>query len=250
MQLINGDCLTEMTNIGNNSVDFIIIDPPYGTTPLTWDKIIDFTELWEQLKRIIKLNGVILIFGQEPFSSYVRLSNIKWYRYDWYWQKERLTNVFQVKKRPGKVVETISVFYKKQCKYYPQRTEHHGEPVKNKIGKNGSFSETLAGKKSFIKPFLYTDDGGRYPIQLLKINRDNNNKNIHPTQKPVALIDYFLKTYTNEKDTVLDPCMGSGTVGVSCKKLNRNFIGIEVGEEYFNSAQSRIENTQIDQRLF
>lgn len=244
-QVILGNCLEVMKDLPEKSIDLILVDPPFGTTPLDWDKILDFKNLWEQYNRIIQDNGVILIFGQEPFSSFVRLSNIKDYKYDWYWVKERLTNVFQVKRRPGKVVETISVFYKNQSNYFPQKSKFLGKKVTNKIGENARWSETMAGKTPTTKPFEYIDNGTRHPTQILEFNRDNNRKGLHPTQKPIALLEYLIKTYTTEKDTILDSCAGSGSTLIAAKNLNRNFIGIEKEEKYYNIIKERLENSLI-----
>lgn len=248
--LYQGDCLDIMQQIPENSVDCVICDPPFGTTPLTWDSIIPFDKLWEQFSRIIKSTTPIILFGQEPFSSYVRMSNIKQYRYDWYWEKERLTNVFQIKKRCGKTVENIMVFYKEQCLYNPQKHDHIGKRVTNKIGDNARWSVTQSGYEQKTKPFEYNDDGTRHPTQVLKFNRDNPRQRLHPTQKPVELLEYLIKTYTNEGMTVLDNCMGSGSTGIACLNTNRYFIGIEKDENYFNVAKQRIENHKVQQKLF
>ena len=251
MKLIYGDALEEMDKLisQNIKVNAIITDPPYGSTPLDWDKKINLYLLWNKYRNIIKPNGAIVIFGQEPFSSYVRLSNIEWYKYDWYWQKERLTNVLQVKRRPGKVIETISVFYKSQCNYYPQKSKYTGSKRSNKISKNGNFSITLQRNEKGIKLINYKDDGTRYPIQLLQFNREKYSEVIHPTQKPVKLIEYLIKTYTKENDIILDNYMGSGTTGVACKNLNRDFIGIESNKKYFDIATKRI-NAPFKPRIF
>jgi len=180
----------------------------------------------------------MVLCGQEPFSSYLRLSNIKDWKYDWYWQKERPTNVMQVKRRAGKVIETISVFYKKQCTYNPQKTKHTGKLRTNKV-KNGSLGKLIDSNKGV--PTSYRDDRTRFPIQLLKFNRDILTSNLHPTQKPLALFEYLIKTYTNEGDLVLDNCLGSGTTAVACKNLNRKCIGIEKEEEYMKIAVERIK---------
>lgn len=246
MKLYCGDCLEVMKSIPEHSVDMILCDPPFGTTPLTWDGIIPFNKLWEQFSRIIKSTTPIILFGQEPFSSYVRMSNIKQYRYDWYWEKERLTNVFQVKKRCGKTVENIMVFYKDQCLYNPQKHDHIGKRVTNKIGDNARWSVTQSGYEQKTKPFEYNDDGTRHPTQVLRFNRDNPRQRLHPTQKPVALCEYLIKTYTNEGMTVLDNCMGSGTTGVACLNTGRSFIGIEKDEHYFEVAKHRIESMKVE----
>jgi site-specific DNA-methyltransferase (adenine-specific) len=247
-KLILGDCLEKMKGIPDESVDCFICDPPYGQTPLKWDKLLDFKLLWGELDRICKKNAAILLFGQEPFSSYLRLSNILLYKYDWYWQKERLTNVFQVKRRPGRVVETVSVFYKEQPTYQPQKQKHEGKLVSNKIGENARWSETMAGANPKTKPLEYFDDGTRHPLQVLKIKRDNCRKLLHPTQKPLELLEYFVKTYTKEGDVVLDCCIGSGTTCLAAKNLGRQFIGIEKEEKYYNIAHKRIfgENVPLN----
>ena len=239
--LYNGDCLEIMKDIQDNSIDCIICDLPYGTTSCSWDVIIPFDKLWEQYNRIIKDNGVIILFGQEPFSSLVRLSNLKDYKYDIYWEKERLTNINQVKKRVGKTIETISIFYKKQCTYNPQMIKYDGKPRTNKVkdGKLGKLTDT-----NEKKVFEYHDTGYRYPTQVWRFKRDCLKSNLHPTQKPLALVEELVKTFTNEGDLVLDNTMGSGTTGVACKRLNRDFIGIEKDEKYFEIAKERIEKCQ------
>ena len=237
MNLMLGDCLERMKEIPDGSVDLILADPPYGTTACKWDSVIDLPLMWEQLKRVIKPNGAIVLFGSEPFSSFLRCSNIKDYKYDWYWQKERPTNVMQVKRRAGKVVETISVFYSSQCLYIPQKTAHTGELRTNKI-KNGTLGVLIDSKNG--TPTSYRDDRTRYPIQVLKFNRDCLKLNLHPTQKPVALMEYLIKTYTNEGETVLDFVAGSFTTGVAAKNLNRKFIGIEKDAGYFEIAKQRL----------
>ena len=169
--LYKGDCLEVMKCIKDKSLDMICADLPYGTTRCKWDSIIPFDKLWEQYHRVIKDNGAIVLFGQEPFSSMLRVSNIKDYKYDWYWEKERLTNVFQIKRRPGKIIETISVFYKSQPTYNPQKTIYTGPPRSNKIGPNARFSETQ-NPNSKIKPMEYFDNGTRKPLQIIKESRN------------------------------------------------------------------------------
>ena len=239
IELIQGDCLELMKDIPDGSVDMVLCDLPYGTTACSWDSVIPFDKLWEQYNRICKETSPIVLFGQEPFSSTARLSNIGNWKYDWYWEKERLTNISQVKKRAGKTIETISVFYRKQCKYEPQMSKHHGKLRSNKVKNGKMVILTDSGEK---KVFEYNDTGFRYPTQLLTFQRDCLKSNLHPTQKPVLLCEYLIKTYTDEGDTVLDNCMGSGTTGCACKNLNRNFIGIELDQTYFNIAKERIEN--------
>ena len=239
--IILGECLDVLSKIPDNSIDFICIDPPYGQTPLQWDKIVHFGDLWMQLKRIRKPNAAIAIFGQEPFSSYLRLSNIDEFKYDFYWVKERLTNVFQVKRRPGKVVETISVFYKDQPTYNPQKSAHLGKLVTNKIGETARWSETMAGKMPNSKPLEYFDDGTRHPTQVLRINRDNSRKSIHPTQKPVELLEYLIKTFSNKNDLVLDCFSGSGSLCIAARNTGRNFIAVENEEKYYKASVERLK---------
>ena len=242
-----GDCLELMKEIPDKSIDMILCDLPYGTTACKWDVVIPFEPLWEQYNRIIKDNGAIALFGQEPFSSSLRLSNVDNYKYDIYWEKERLTNINQVKKRVGKTIETISVFYKKQCTYNPQMVKYDGKPRTNKV-KNGKMGTLTDQQKK--KVFEYKDTGWRYPTQVWKFQRDCLTSNLHPTQKPIALLEELIKTFTNEGETVLDNCMGSGSTGVACINTNRNFIGYELNEKYFEIADRRlnecIETTILD----
>lgn len=237
-KLYNGDCLELMNDIKDKSIDMILCDLPYGTTACKWDIIIPFNELWQQYKRIIKDEGAIVLFGVEPFSSYLRLSNIEDYKYDIYWEKERLTNINQVKKRVGKTVETISVFYKKQCKYNPQMKKYEGKLRSNKV-KNGKLGSLTDTQNKFVKE--YVDNGYRYPTQVWKFKRDCLVSNLHPTQKPVKLLEELIKTFSNENDIILDNCMGSGSTGVACLNTNRNFIGIELDENYYNIAKQRLK---------
>lgn len=248
MQLWHGDCLELMDNIYDKSVDMILCDLPYGTTNCSWDVVIPFEPLWKHYRRIIKDNGAIVLFGNEPFASQLRMSNLGNYRYDLYWEKERLTNIAQVKKRFGKTIETISVFYKKQPTYNPQMIVYTGTPRSNKV-KNGKLGSLVDRQEK--KVFEYNDIGLRYPTQVLKFKRDCLTSNLHPTQKPVALLEYLIKTFTNEGELVLDNCMGSGSTGIACKNTNREFIGIELNEKYFNIAKERIDNiTTQKKKLF
>lgn len=238
-----GDCLDVMKEIEDNSIDCIICDLPYGTTSCSWDIIIPFEQLWKEYKRVRKDNTPIVLFGQEPFSSYLRISNINEYKYDVYWQKERITNIMQVKNRFGKDTETISIFYKKQCTYNPQMVEYRGAKRGNKV-KDGKLGK-LVDDSNNKTVFEYNDNGTRYPTQILKFKRDILTSNLHPTQKPVELLEYLIKTYSNENNIILDNCMGSGTTGVACVNTNRSFIGIEKDPTYFEIAKNRIEQAKL-----
>ena len=238
MKLLEGDCLDRMREIEDNSIDLILVDPPYGTTLLKWDSIIPFEKLWEHYNRILKDNGAVLIFAQEPFATMLRMSNIKDYKYDIYWEKERLTNINQVKRRVGKTIENICVFYKSQCTYNPQMIKYDGKPRTNKV-KNGKLGQLTDQQEK--KVIEYIDNGWRYPTQVWKYQRDCLKSNLHPTQKPVLLLENLINTFSNENDLVLDNCMGSGSTGVACLNTNRDFIGIESDKNYFNIAKDRIK---------
>ena len=236
IKLYKGDCLEIMKNIPDGSVDMVLCDLPYGTTACKWDIIIPFEPLWEQYKRIIKDNGAIVLFGSEPFSSQLRMSNLKMYRYDWIWQKTVASNFALSNKQPQKKHENIMVFYKKQPTYNPQMEKGKAYIDKRSNGTRNVF----VGTESNFKRQPIKNEGTRYPSSIQKFS-NGNNKNVHPTQKPVELLEYLIKTYTDENEVILDNCMGSGSTGVACKNLNRNFIGIELDETYFNIAKDRIE---------
>ena len=235
MTLYKGDCLEVMKSIADGSIDAIITDPPYGTTACKWDSVIDFELMWEQLNRTIKPNGAIVLFGSEPFSSALRMSNIKNYKYDWIWKKPKGTGHLNAKRMPMNDVETISVFYRKQCIYNPQFTE--GRPYKAKSGKSSFDGYGKENRKG------NDNKGKRYPKRLLEFNVVERNT-LHPTQKPLELLEYLVNTYTNEKETVLDFTMGSGSTGVAAKNTNRKFIGIEQDENYFKIATDRINKEE------
>ena len=248
-QLINDDCLQALPKIPDKSIDLILTDPPYGTTACKWDSIIPFEPMWKELKRIIRDNGCIALFGSEPFSSSLRMSNIKQFKYDWIWQKDNSTGFANAKKQPLRKYENISIFYKKQPTYNPQMTK--GKPYKTKNGIRKNSTKTLSGDKiqgknkaNIVSYFRVKNNnlGTRYPVNIINYKRE---RGLHPTQKPIALLEYLIKTYTNENDTVLDFTMGSGSTGVACKNLNRNFIGIELDKTYFNIAKERINNVLI-----
>ena len=250
--LIHGDCLEKMKDIPDKSIDMILCDLPYGTTACKWDVIIPFEPLWEQYRRIIKDRGAIVLFGSEPFSSYLRMSNIKQYKYDWYWEKEKAANWMFGNKQPLKTFETISVFYDNQPTYNPQKiinpkgvsTRHlYKNPakitanVKAVMGDNWKETEMDASENYHGKNY---EPDKLLPRQSIYFPKEQRGK-VHPTQKPVALLEYLIKTYTLEGETVLDNCMGSGSTGIACINTNRNFIGIEKDDKYFEIAKKRIE---------
>ena len=241
MTLYKGDCLEVMKSIPDGSIDAIITDPPYGTTACKWDSVIDFKLMWEQLNRIIKPNGAIVLFGSEPFSSALRMSNIKNYKYDWVWQKPKGTGHLNAKKQPMRDKEDICVFYKKQCTYNPQMTE--GAPYKDKAGKDHAKNTSTTDSYGNYTNYREVNKGVRYPKQVQKFGVVERGT-LHPTQKPIELMEYLIKTYTNENETVLDFTMGSGSTGVAAKNLNRNFIGIEQDEKYFKIAEERINKQE------
>jgi len=246
VQLFHGDCLNIMPTIPDKSIDMILCDLPYGTTACKWDVIIPFEPLWKEYKRIIKDRGCIALFGSEPFSSYLRISNMKDFKYDWYWKKDRASNHLNAKKQPMRNIESVSIF---NSKSYSPIMEYWGEPS-HSVGKvmgsvqkgttTGDFKTTGGNLTENIK----------YPRQLLSYAIPHPR--IHPTEKPVLLLEYLIKTYTLENETILDNCMGSGSTGVACINTNRNFIGIEKEENYFQIAQKRIEDSKklITQKLF
>ena len=235
--LLFGDCLERMKEIPDGSVDVIICDPPFGTTACAWDSVIPFDLMWEQLKRIIKPNGAIVLFGSEPFSSALRMSNIKKYKYDWVWDK-RLPSGMQIAKyRPMQRHENIMVFCENGTpKYYPIKT-----PQKERTGKIYSKSETSPVKYDDGKLKTYKEKNPQSIIEFYK----RDGKSLHPTQKPVALLEYLIKTYTQEDETVLDFTFGSCSTGVACLNTNRRFIGVEMEEKYFDIGVNRMQESAI-----
>ena len=233
MELIHGDCLEEMKKIPNKSIDMILCDLPYGTTSCKWDVVIPFDKLWEQYNRIIKDNGAILLFSTEPFTSKLLLSNEKHYRHKWIWNKNNSCGFQLAKIRPFQICEDILVFGKNKVNYYPIM-EERGK-LRDKSGYSKSDNYNITPTKTKERSNLY------YPKNLLNFSNSIQKGKFHPTQKPVALLEYLIKTYTNKHETVLDNCMGSGSTGVACVNTNRNFIGIEKEEKYFNIAKERIK---------
>jgi len=244
IELMQGDCLEVMDKLIAEGVivDAIITDPPYGTTACKWDSVIPFDEMWKRLNKLIKPNGAIVLFGSEPFSSALRMSNIKNYKYDWIWRKPQGVNPFLSKKQPLNDIESVSVFYRKQCVYNPQKTS--GKPYSITRDKKDRTFE-IRNVKS--KTTTTINNGDRLPKRVLDFKQQ---RGFHPTQKPVALMEYLIKTYTNENELVLDFTMGSGTTGVACKNTNRNFVGIELDDKYFEIAEGRIKDTVVEKGLF
>jgi len=245
IDLLHGDCLELMKTIPDGSIDAIITDPPYGTTACKWDSVIDFELMWEQLNRIIKPNGAIVLFGSEPFSSALRMSNIKNYKYDWIWKKNTPTGQILAKKQPLKDNENILVFYKKQCLYNRQMIKRTSEEFKAAYRKNntiqGNSKHLTTGNNIRIRP-SQIEQHYKNPVRILEYKTDRKrNGKCHPTQKPILLMEYLIKTYTNEGEIVLDFTMGSGSTMVACQNLNRNGIGIEQDETYFKIASDRIK---------
>lgn len=233
MRLMLGDCLERMKEIDAGSVDAVIADPPYGTTACKWDSVIPLEPMWEQLKRVIKPNGAIVLFGSQPFTTTLIASNMKMFRYDLKWCKTQGTGFYNANRMPLRAHEDILVFYGKMPTYNPQKT--NGKPYRQR---RGSASDVYQGKDLTET----ISDGKRYPLSWKIFTRDK--RKAHPTQKPVALMEYLIKTYTNEGETVLDFAMGSGTTGVACVKTKRDFIGIEMDEGYFKIAEKRIMETE------
>ena len=236
-----GNCLEVMKTMPDNSIDAIITDPPYGTTACKWDSVIDFDLMWEQLNRIIKPNGAIVLFGSQPFTSSLIMSNPNGFKYEWIWQKTKGSNFQTLKHQPWKMHENILVFNAKGV-YNPQKYK----VSEDKIDKRKNVNHPLTNKNGVYGKLNRTrkkDDGTRYPNSIQTI-KNPNNKSLHPTQKPVLLMEYLIKTYTNENETVLDFTMGSGTTGVAAENTNRNFIGIEMDNNYFNIANERINSVK------
>ncbi len=239
-KIYQGDCLEVMKEIDDKSVNMILCDLPYGTTACKWDTIIPFESLWEQYKRIIKDNGAIVLTASQPFTSALVMSNVKDFKYCWTWDKvNRVSGFLNAKKQPLRNIEDIAVFYTNQQTYNPQMGEGKPFSTTHGVGKTGRGSENY-GSQVETKTI---NNGSRYPTLLLKIKADNRGEEgrLHPTQKPVALFEYLIKTYTNEGDLVLDNCAGSGTTGVACQNLKRNFILIEKEPEYVAIAENRLK---------
>jgi len=240
IQLMHGDCLVRMAEIPDGSVDMILADLPYGTTACKWDNVIPFEPLWKHYWRVLKPNGAVVLFGSEPFSSALRMSQIKRFKYDWVWLKSTGGGFLNANKQPLKRHENISVFCRQQSRYFPQKTQGKAYATIRKAAGETTRDQTVAGWKTI-------NDGFRMPVSYQKFANDTG---LHPTQKPVALLEYLIKTYTLEGETVLDNTMGSGSTGVAAVNLNRKFIGIEQDDKYFAIAQKRIVDAQTPKELW
>lgn len=242
VQLYNGDCLKVMPWLPDGCVDMVLCDLPYGTTRNKWDSVIDLAPLWAQYTRLIKSNGAVVLFAQTPFDKVLGCSKLDWLRYEWVWEKENGTGFLNAKKSPLKIHENILVFYKETPAYNPQMRTGF-KPYKCK---QGSGSDSWNYNKSF-GGHTTQSNGERYPVDVIKFDRDRNK--VHPTQKPVSLLEYLIRTYTNEGETVLDNTMGSGSTGVACMNTGRNFIGIELDPGYFETAKNRIETSKRENEI-
>ena len=236
--LYRGDCLELMKDIPDGTVDMILCDLPYGTTKNKWDSVIPFKPLWEQYERIIKDNGAVVLFGSGLFTIKLITSNEKFWRYNLVWHKTTPTGFLNANRQPLRAHEDICVFYKKQSTYNPQKTKGHKRKVSTVEHKRNSKKTTDYGEHS-LRSYDSTE---RFPKSVLTFATDKQKAAFHPTQKPVALLEYLIKTYTNEGDVVLDNCMGSGSTGVACVNTGRRFIGMELDEQYFTIAQKRIRD--------
>ena len=241
MRLLHGDCLELMAQIPDGSVDMVLCDLPYGTTACKWDSVIPFDPLWAHYKRVIKRNGAVVLTASQPFTTALGASNLEWLRYSWYWRKTRATGHLNAKKMPMKDIEDVLVFYARPPTYNPQGLAALGKVQKNSASHiaRGVSSDPTSVVTGGITRGTYVQEATGYPRQVLDFPSEGNT--VHPTQKPVALMEYLIRTYTNEGETVLDNCMGSGTTGVACANTGRNFIGIEKDDKYFAIAKARIE---------
>ena len=237
-----GDCLEIMNNIDDKSIDMICIDPPFGITVCDWDSIIPFDKLWKQFKRIRKDNTPILIFGKQPFTTMVNMSNIDEFKYEIIWKKQQATNPMCSKTQIMPIHENISVFYKEQCTYNPQMS--YGHKCYSQFKGNKNIGEIYGDIKSSHRECL---DGSRYPVSVLEYN--NVRGGLHPTQKPIELLEYLIKTFSNEGDLILDCCSGSGSTAIASIDTNRHYICIEKEENYYNLSLTRERQTKIKRKL-
>lgn len=247
MLLINGDCLEEMKRIPVGSIDLILTDPPYGTTACKWDAIIPLEPMWEQLKRLVKPNAAIVLCGAEPFSSSLRFSNLDMWKYDWKWRKNRPVGFVNAKLKPLKAYEDLIVFSEGKTNNGNSNNMPYNPQGLIPCNKKGTTTGNAHGQNNYYRPSQdkgYKQEWTNYPVDVLEVEEKGSGKKVHPTQKPVALMEYLIKTYTNSGELVLDFTMGSGTTGVACLNTGRHFIGIEKDEAYFNIAEKRIANNK------
>lgn len=233
-QIVVGDCLEIMPLLRDKSFDMILCDLPYGTTACVWDTIIPFEPLWEQYKRIIKDNGAIVLTASQPFTSMLVMSNLEWFKYEWIWRKTKATGFFDAKKRPLNDHENICVFYVGQPTYNPQMT------LAKRIYNRGFVKRKKSDCYGKEKDFLQQEHGIRYPKRIIEIGNANTRGIVHPTQKPVALFEYLIKTYTNEGNIVLDNCIGSGTTAIAADRLKRRFFGIDIDPHWVEVSLNRL----------
>lgn len=247
IQLLHGDCLERMREIPDGSVDLVLTDPPYGTTACKWDSVIPFEPMWAHLKRVTKRNAAIVLTASQPFTSALVMSNAKMFAYEWAWDKGAVTGFALAKTRPLKVHENVCVFYGQQPTYNPQKTKGRPNHAQTKGNRLTDEVALRNGSQPTMKKYVSDVSGDKYPISVIYEKRGGPTTLVHPTQKPVALMEYLIKTYTNEGETVLDFTMGSGTTGVACVNTGRNFIGIESEAEYLEIAKARIEHAKNQQ---
>ncbi|MGL5790079.1 MAG: DNA-methyltransferase [Bacteroidales bacterium] len=251
IQLYKGDCLQVMQELIDKGikVDMVLTDPPYGTTRCKWDTVIPTQYMWNRLNAITKSNTAVLLFSQCPFDKILGASNIEKLRYEWIWEKSQATGHLNAQRMPMKSHENILVFYDNLPIYNPQKTAGHERKVSTAIHKRNTSTGDIYGKCDSFRDYDSTE---RYPRSVLKYSTDKQKNNLHPTQKPVALLEYLIKTYTNEGNIVLDFTIGSGSTGVACVNTGRKFIGIELDDKYFDIAQNRINEAVIEkkQKLF
>ena len=272
-QLYLGNCLVEMKNIAEDSIDLILCDLPYGTTDrsgvdkkgnnriLGWDTVIPLDELWQQYRRVLKPTGTVVLTADQPFTSQLVISNLGWFKYEWIWKKKKTTGFLHANARPMKETEDILIFSplgasgcskkaNKNMTYNPQGLIEKNIKKKNSVNRLGKFlhqPEHMGKNNKLLDETEYEQKYTNYPSEIIEFGLDKGS--VHPTQKPVALMEYLIKTYSNEGETILDNCMGSGTTGVACIITNRKFIGIEMDENYYKIAEDRIKNAVPLQQL-
>lgn len=253
-RIYNMDCLEGMKRIQDKSIDMILCDLPYGTTACKWDEVIPLEELWNQYKRVIKDNGAIVLTAIEPFASILRMNAVDNYRHEWIWNKESAGNFIQAKNHPLRIHENVLVFSKKKVNYHPIMIDADPQNIRPLSTKKQSTSFLGKVSNGEFKASANYNPKKRYPKSIITFNARsaecNNVNRVHPTQKPVALFEYLIKTYTNEGGTVLDNCMGSGTTAVACINTNRNFIGFELDKDYYEASKKRLEEFMAQGRLF